>query len=159
MNVFQASDIVEIAIRIEENGADFYRYAVQIARDEQTKNLFSALAEDELGHEKVFRKIFATMDKSNPPETYDGEYAGYLHDYVDNKLIFTKQAIDQELAKIKDTNAALEFAIRRELDSITYYQEIKRFVDPAQHVTIDAVIAEERKHFVRLSETQRKLSA
>ena len=37
MSVFEASDIVEFAIRIEENGANFYRFAVQIAKDESTK--------------------------------------------------------------------------------------------------------------------------
>jgi rubrerythrin len=158
MNVFQASDIVEIAIRIEENGASFYRYAVQIAKDEEAKKLFEMLAADEVGHEKTFRKIFAAMEKSAPPESYDGEYGAYLHDYVDNKLIFTKEAIDKELAKIKDTNSALDFAIRRELDSITYYHEIKRFVGESQHEIIDGIIAEERRHFVKLTDIQRRLN-
>ena len=68
MSVFAASDIVEFAIRIEENGANFYRFAVQIAKDESTKNLFEQLADAEVHHKKTFEKIFAAMDKAAPPE-------------------------------------------------------------------------------------------
>jgi len=37
MQVFEASDIVEIAIRIEENGTNFYKFAEQIAKEEEAK--------------------------------------------------------------------------------------------------------------------------
>ena len=41
MKVFEASDIVEVAIRIEENGINFYRFAEQIAKQEEAKKLFA----------------------------------------------------------------------------------------------------------------------
>ena len=34
MQVFAASDIVEVAIRIEENGINFYKFAEQIAKEQ-----------------------------------------------------------------------------------------------------------------------------
>jgi rubrerythrin len=151
MSAFRGSDIVEIAVRIEENGEHFYRYAMQLAKDEDAKKIFSNLADAELQHQKTFSRIFAAMDKDNPPETYDGEYAAYLHDYVDNKIIFKKGMLETELAKVKDTLAAIDFAMQRELDSILYYHEIKRFVSANEHAVIDDVIEEERKHFKGLS--------
>ena len=45
MAFFDASDIVEAAVRIEENGANFYRYAVQLAAGEEVKTLFRMLAD------------------------------------------------------------------------------------------------------------------
>ena len=45
MQVFAASDIVEVAIIIEENGINFYKFAEQIARQEDAKKLFSQLAQ------------------------------------------------------------------------------------------------------------------
>ncbi len=151
MSAFRGSDIVEIAVRIEENGEHFYRYAMQLSKDEEAKKMFNNLAEAERQHQKTFSKIFAVMDKDTPPETYDGEYAAYLHDYVDNKIIFKKELMEGELAKIKDTLAAIDFAMQRELDSILYYHEIKRFVPAKEHAVIDDVIEEERKHFKGLS--------
>jgi rubrerythrin len=157
MSVFTASDIVEFAIRIEENGENFYRYAVQIARDEEAKKLFAQLAADEVKHRRGFEKIFAGMDKTAPPESYEGEFAAYLHQYVDNAVIFQKDKLDQELAKVKDTPAAFDFAIRRELDSMLYYHEIKRLVPVQQHALIEEIIAEERRHFARLTALKKQL--
>jgi rubrerythrin len=159
MQVFEASDIVEIAIRIEENGTNFYKYAEQIAKQEEAKKLFADLAEAEIAHKRIFEGIFAKMEKYSPPESYAGEYSSYLRDYVDSNIIFTREAMDKELSKVKDTLSALDFAIRRELDSILYYHEIKRFVPTAQHVAIDQIIDEERKHFSSLSEVKKRYSA
>ena len=48
MQVFEASDIVEVAIRIEENGVNFYKFAEQIAKQEEAKKLFAHLAQAEV---------------------------------------------------------------------------------------------------------------
>ena len=151
MSVFAASDIVEVAIRIEENGVNFYKFAEQIAKQEEAKKLFAGLAQAEIEHKKTFEKIFANMEKNNPPESYEGEFGAYLRSYVDNNLIFTKEIMDKQLAKVTDTNSALDFAIQRELDSILYYHEIKKLVPAAQHEAIEKIIEEERKHFLSLT--------
>jgi rubrerythrin len=156
MSVFAASDIVEVAIRIEENGINFYKFAEQIAKKEEEKKLFAQLAQAEVAHKKTFEKLFASMEKNNPPESYEGEFGAYLRSYVDNNLIFTKEIMDQQLAKIKDTSAALDFAIQRELDSILYYHEIKKLVPAAQHGTLEQIIEEERKHFLALTEMKKR---
>jgi len=158
MQVFQASDIVEIAVRIEENGVNFYRFAEQLARQEEAKNLFASLAAAEVAHKRMFEGIFAKMEKSTPPESFEGEYAAYLRAYVDNNIIFTKEVMDKELAQVKDTLAAFDFAIKRELDSILYYHEIKRLVPTAQHAAIEQIIEEERKHFSLLTDLKKRFS-
>ena len=158
MSVFAASDIVEVAIRIEENGVNFYKFAEQIAKQEEAKKLFAGLAQAEVAHKKTFEKLFAGMEKSNPPESYEGEFGAYLRSYVDNNLIFTKEIMDQQLAKVTDTVSALDFAIQRELDSILYYHEIKKLVPAAQYDAIDQIIAEERRHFSNLTDMKKRLS-
>jgi len=158
MGVFAASDIVEVAIRIEENGVNFYKFAEQIAKQQEAKELFAHLAQEEVKHKKIFEGIFAKMEKSNPSESYEGEYSAYLRSYVDNNIIFTKEAMDKELSKIADTIAAFDFAIRRELDSILYYHEIKKLVPTTQHGTIEQIIEEERKHFSILTEMKKRFT-
>ena len=158
MCVFTASDIMEVAIRIEENGVNFYKFAEQIAKQDDAKKLFAGLAQAEVAHKKTFEKLFAGMEKSNLPESYEGEFSAYIRSYVDNNLIFTKEIMDQQLAKVTDTKAALEFAIQRELDSILYYHEIKRLVPAAQHESIEKIIEEERKHFMNLTAMKKSLA-
>ena len=153
MNLFTASEIIEFAERIHENGANFYRYAVQIVKEEAAKELFAELAEEELKYEKALGKIFADIidDESIPAETYVGEHAQYLRNYIDNNIVFTQQAIQADLASVKDLSSAIEFAARRELNSISYYQNIKPFVPEAQHKAIDRLIASEKDHYVQLT--------
>jgi rubrerythrin len=55
------------------------------------------------------------------------------------------------LAAVKDACSAIDFAARRELDSISYYESIKRLVPKNQHKAIDYLIAEEMDHFVQLT--------
>ena len=159
MSVFTASDIVEVAIRIEENGINFYKFAEQIAKQEEAKNLFAHLAQAEVAHKKTFEGIFAKMEKYDPPEQYAGEYSAYLRSYVDNNLIFTKEIMDKQLANVKDTVAAFDFAMQRELDSILYYHEIKNLVPAAQHEAIEKIIEEERKHYAALCDMKKRYTA
>lgn len=154
---FEAGDIFEIAMRIEENGSNFYRFAVQIAANEEAKHLFERLAEEEDKHKEIFRTMLAGIERKQPQEGYPGEYGAYLRSYVDNSVIFTKDVMDRELAGIKDTLSAINFAIKRELDSMLYYHEIKNFVGKKHHEAIDGIIDEERRHFEVLSELKKNL--
>jgi len=157
MAVFDASDIVEVAVRIEENGANFYRYAVQLTAKEEVKTLFQLLAAKELKHHETFAKILAGMDRNAVPEGYDGEYAAYLHSYVDNRLVFTVETFAAELAKLLDEASALDFAIQRELDSIYYYREMRELLPADQRNTIEKIINEEKEHFMSLSKMKKRL--
>ena len=156
MAVFDAGDIVEVAIRIEENGANFYRYAVQLAGKEELKALFQRLADEEVKHRQIFAGMLAGIARNLPPEGYDGEYAAYLHDYVDNRLIFKAEAFAAELTKLRDEASALDFAIQRELDSIHYYREMRELLPAGQCEAIERIIAEEKEHFIRLSALRKR---
>lgn len=158
MQVFAASDIVQVAIRIEENGIIFYKFAEQLAKQEEAKKLFAFLADAEAGHKRTFEKFFAAVDKFTPAEQYAGEYSAYLRNYVDNNIIFTKEVMDKQLAGVKDTVAAFDFAMQRELDSILYYHEIKNLVPAAQHDAIEKIIEEERKHYALLCDMKKRFT-
>ncbi|HOE80176.1 MAG TPA: ferritin family protein [Smithellaceae bacterium] len=150
MQVFTANDIVEVAVRIEENGITFYNFAEQMAKTADVKKLFADLAAAEAAHKRIFEKLLSQIETFSPPERYVGEYAEYLRNYVDNNIIFTKEVMDKQLAAVTDTLGAIEFAMQRELDSILYYHEIKNLVPQAQHETIEKIIEEERKHYAML---------
>ena len=159
MAVFDAGDIVEVAVRIEENGANFYRYAVQLAQKEEVKTLFQRLAAEEVKHRQVFAGMLAGMARNLPPEGYDGEYASYLHDYVDNHLVFKAGAFAGELAKLRGEASALDFAIQRELDSIHYYREMRELLPAEECGAIERIITEEKEHFIRLSAMRKRIAS
>jgi rubrerythrin len=156
MKILDARDIMRFAVRIEEGGEALYRKAALAVKDKDVQNLFNFLADEEIQHKALFREMLSKMETLQPAETYDGEYAEYLSDYIDGKVIFTKEVEKELTPDGKDTLPVITFAMGREADSILYYHEAKRFIAEKYYDVIDKVIIEERKHFSKLSELRKK---
>ncbi|HAR95943.1 MAG TPA: hypothetical protein DCR97_08285 [Deltaproteobacteria bacterium] len=150
MRVFNGYDVLQFAIRVEENGEAFYRETASMMVDNDVRDLFTRLAGEEINHKKTFEGMLAQLRDYQPPETYDGEYLMYLKSYIDGKAIFKDHPKIPEMAKARDREGALDFAIQREADSILYYEEMKKFAGEKHASVIDRIIAEERNHFVTL---------
>jgi rubrerythrin len=150
MSVFEPSEVFQFAIRIEEGGEKFYRTMAEKLQDAEVKSLFSALADEEVKHKKIYEGMVSKIEEYEPIESYPGEYFSYLRAYADN-IIFTPKKMQEEMNRIKDASSALKFAIDRELDSILYYQEVKNLVPKNQRDLIDKIIEEERRHFMKLT--------
>ncbi|MBN1828664.1 MAG: ferritin family protein [Deltaproteobacteria bacterium] len=151
MGAFDVDDIVNIAVRIEENGGAFYRFAAQMVSDKKAKDLFSHLAVEEDKHKNTFETLRTRLKTYPAPETYPGEYGAYLQDYVDGSIVFSKAKMKESLSRIATAAEALAFAIESELDSMLYYHEMKALLPHRERTILDEIIAEERKHFEQLS--------
>ena len=151
MKIFESQDILLFAKRIEENGERFYQQSADRLQDPKAKELFRYLAEEERVHRNVFEGMLSTMERSDVRETYEGEYLSYLQNYLDRKVIFDSKAAERELAGVQDPVSAIDFAIRREMDAILYFTEVKHFVTEGQQGPIDRILEEERGHFSQLS--------
>jgi len=151
MKIFESQDILLFAKRIEENGERFYQQSADRLQDPKAKELFRYLAEEERVHRNVFEGMLSTMERFNVRETYEGEYLSYLQDYLDRKVIFDSTTAQGELADVQDPVSAVDFAIRREMDAILYFTEVKHFVSEGQQGPIDRILEEERGHFSKLS--------
>lgn len=158
MYSFNAHDVLQFAIRIEENGEAFYREAAKTVLDQAVTGLFARLADEEVNHRKTFEGLLSALGDYRPPETYEGEYLVYLKDFIDGRAIFKDHPKITELAKMRDAASALDFAIQRELDSILYYEEMRRYVGPQSAGVIDRIVDEERKHFAMLSQIRKNYS-
>jgi rubrerythrin len=157
MPALDASEIYKFAIKIEENGEKFYRHAAEACgTDEETRKIFAHLAEEEVDHKKVFEDMLKRVPKADQREKFPGEYGEYLSAYTDN-LIFAKETGDDPWCTVVDTESALDFGIRRELDSILYYQEAKEMVGEDEKPFVEKIVEEERKHFMRLTALKKKI--
>ena len=154
MALFEPSEVFQFAIRIEENGENFYRQMAQKFEDEKVKELFSFLADEETKHKKIYAGMVSKMEKYEPFESYANEYFAYLRAYADN-IIFTEEKLKEKMSEIEDVNSAIDFAMGTELDSILYYQEVKNLVPENQRNVIDKIIEEERRHYVKLSDIKK----
>ena len=155
MKIFESQDILLFAKRIEENGERFYQQSADWLQDTKAKELFRYLAEEERVHRNVFEGMLSTMQKFDVRESYEGEYLSYLQDYLDRKVIFDSKTAQGELADVQDPVSAIDFAIRREMDAILYFTEVKHFVSEGQQGPIDRILIEERGHFSKLNDLKK----
>jgi rubrerythrin len=155
-DLFDASEILKAAIRIEENGEVFYRKMADKLESQQIKDTFIYLADEDGKHKKIFEDMLSKeADNYEPFESYTGEYMAYLRAYADDH-IFSKDKTGQIMAKkIKTAMEAVKFAIEIELDSIHYYSEVKNFVPEHQIKTIEKIIEEERSHYLKLLDVRK----
>jgi len=156
MSIFTASDVLQFAVRMEENGGLFYLEAANRSEQGETKKLFNFLASEEAEHKKTFEGYLSQVTLFEPPEGYPGEYLAHLHNYIDGKIFFSPEN-KSALSESSDVAKALDFAIQREMDAILYYQELKAFVPVDAYPILDKIIDEERKHFAQLSEAKKNL--
>jgi len=154
--LFEAREIVGLAIKIEENGEEFYTRLASGMKNLQIKETFEFLAGEERKHRSSFREIQQRLGEFKPIyESYPGEYLNYVEALAEEN-IFTKERAGQLLAKkFKTPTTALDTAIGLEKDSILFYNEMKNFVAEPEHKPINEIISQEKEHLRKLSKIKR----
>jgi len=140
-----AIEVFEVARQIERDGASFYRRAAERFRDSQIADLLDQLAAWELEHERIFSDMKRAAEQGGLAVT-PAESAEY-------KAIAALNVFNRELGPAQslaaDVQAAdvLNLALKKERDSIHYYQALTRFVvDGRAREQISRIIAEEQRH-------------
>ena len=146
--MYAASELLAIAMRIEENGEEFYRRAGEKTSDQEAQLLLFFLADQEEVHRQIFAGLLAEAETLIVHEEYDGEHQAYIHACAD-KLVFD---LDRAEPAELDGESTIRFAIQRESDSILYYTELKKILPAKHHGLLEQIIDEEKSHFARLYE-------
>ena len=149
-NVFGISEIVGMGIQIEKNGKDFYEALLARSKDNRAKEIFKFLAGEEEKHIAAFQKMLDSVHRYEPPESYPGEYFAYMHALA-SEYVFTREGMGKETAKnIKGDQEGIELGIKAEKDSIIFYEGMKEMVPEQQTKVINALIAQEKDHLLKL---------
>jgi len=148
--VFAARELIEIAMRIEENGENFYRMAAEKIEDQTARLLFYHLSDEEARHRQIFAGFLDEVESYEPPENYPGEHRAYIEAYADH-LIFSTEIVKNGPWNFTDAKSVIRFAIQKETESILFYREIKGYFPQARQSLLASIIDEERKHFTELS--------
>jgi len=158
--IFNAEEILEFALQIEKNGAQFYRQAAEYITDTKARNLLNTLAEVEHKHELIFSSMKLRYESQKQLEVYDpeGERELYLHAMA-NGYIFDKSKNAADLINPESSvKEILLFALGREKDSIIFYLGMKEFVkDTDDKETLNKIIAEEMSHVSFISRELKRL--
>lgn len=149
-NEFNANDIFEIAIKIEQNGAIFYRDASAQVEKEEHRQFLLELAKMEIKHEATFASMQKELkDEESFSTTFDpdNENALYLKALADARVFSKKEKPGNSF------NDILSAAIQAEKDSIAFYLGMKELVPMKLGKSkITDIIKEEMSHIRILAE-------
>ncbi len=121
---FNAKEVFQMAIEIEENGRLFYQKARDVVEDPEVKGLFSDLEQREVEHREKFKALRAELPESAQESTLwdpQGEIDQYLKMTADMHVFKAASPVEEQLEAVKNAADALRLAIQFEKDSILFF--------------------------------------
>jgi len=154
--LFDETEILKIAERIERNGCEFYREVMEMEMGPELKKVIVRLSNMEEGHKMVFasmRKRLSDPKIENVIFDPYGESADYLQAVADGH-VFNSNNEDCLNAKEKfsTVDSALVAALSLEKDSIAFYLGmIEALHGKNDREIVNNIIKEEMSHVAILS--------
>jgi rubrerythrin len=145
-----AYEVLEMAQRIERNGASFYRKAAEQTASQDLRQILLKLAADEVEHEKVFAEMAEQLAYEERKVTLFepvAEIAEHLATLADSKVFNLSGDFSSQLTGKETPADVLKIALDKEKDSIVFYLGLKDYVPiKAGRDTVDAVLRHELGH-------------
>jgi len=151
-SIINVSEIVEFAVRIEQNGFKFYIESIKKLSDDRLVKLFQFLADEEFKHEETFKHLLTKVGTYIPHETYPGEYEAYMLDFLKTHALANEAALKERLNSIKTVADAVEVALSFEKDSIILFTMLKKYVDDKNKPLVESIIQEEVAHIFKITQ-------
>ncbi len=156
MSVFKkVEDIVEVAVRLERKGTDFYNQLHDKVESPALKDVFSFLAAEEEKHAGTFRTILDRIADYQPRYKYPGEYELFLSGIASS--ILEKAGKAARALSSGKADLALDAGIELEKESILFYSELLKEFKAKDQKIIQRIINEERLHWKKLSSLKKKV--
>lgn len=148
--VFNADEIFEMALKIEQNGEKFYRDSAAKIADPDSVRLLLKLADMEVEHQSTFKGMQSALSAADKKAmTFDPNHeAGlYLASLANTKVFFEKDIDTPALEGI------FKAALAAEKDSIAFYLGMKDLVPAGSgREKVEEIIREEMRHIRILGE-------
>ncbi len=155
--LFSGNEIVDIAIKIEENGQAFYLAAAERAEDENLATALRKLAEDEVEHKATFEALYKSDEDYSLDAGYNEEVDAYIKAMAAAQVFAPGKSVAELARSAKDIFEVLVLAMGAEKDSILYYSEMKEWVQPKDRDVINKIISEEKRHLKELTDLYDRL--
>lgn len=155
--LFKANEIMAAAVEIETRGEVFYRKMVERAESDETRKLFTYLAEEETKHRDLFAKLGERLGNVElHATTDDDEYGMYLNDLINSHILFDGGLGETLMDRLKTEQEGIRMAMGFEKDTILFFMEMRELVPAAEKDFVQQCVDEEKDHLRKLSEMLKK---
>lgn len=152
---FNAAEVFDIAIKIEENGKRFYDRSREIIKDPEVQKLFAELGQEEVKHKEKFTTLKSQLPKRTGAGAVfdpDNELDMYLKMMADQHVFVSSEGVEAQLGKIQSATDALKMAVEFEKDSVIFFLTMQDATEEAQGKEfIGVLVKEEQEHLRRLA--------
>ena len=123
MSFYEKNDIVEMAVRMEQNGYAFYNKALQRSDlDDKTRSILTRLRNDEKEHEKTFQALRDRIDLIDSEQNSNWEEAQfYMESIVKTHVFHEPDKAIQMAQKAENAVDLIRYAIQFEKDTILFF--------------------------------------
>ena len=155
--MFTLGEIIDLAIRIENNGENAYRKAHEEVSNPSLASMLNWLAEEEVEHEKWFAQLKEEVDKTMEDPKLEEMGKAILQGVLGDQAFSIK---DADFSKIEDINSLLELSVEFEKDTIIFYEMLSAFIDDEETLRqLEKIIEEENRHVQVLEDFLEKREA
>jgi len=142
--MFSAREIIDIALKIEQNGEAVYRQAVKNLDSPELSERLLWMADEEARHMDWFKKFQAELRDDGNRLAVDEMSSSALGDILGDQS-FTLQDID--FSQVTHISNLIDIFIEFERDGILFYELLRTFIkDPGSLDPLDQIIQEEYQH-------------
>jgi len=148
--MFTAGEILDIALKIEQNGEAVYRQAIQDLVNPDIAKRLTWMADEEARHAEWFMKLQSELRTHKNHIAVNEMNSNVLQNII-GKQSFTLQDID--FPGVDDMRNLINIFIEFEKDGILFYEMLRTFIkDPDVLESLNQIIAEEYQHIETLQE-------
>jgi len=152
-NMFTLDEVLDLAVKIEQNGEKVYREAAEKIDPGPIRDLLIKLAEDEVRHVRWFAELREEVDeKIDNPDLYD--MGRKILNSILGEQCFSLKDVD--FTKMKSIKDVLMAAVEFEQDTMLFYNMLSTAVNEDVLPFMRRIIEEEESH---VRELENALSA
>ncbi|PLX89374.1 MAG: hypothetical protein C0618_01360 [Desulfuromonas sp.] len=155
---FSGFEVIRAAMEVEKNGHRFYSSMVEKAHSDLARELFSMLAQDEVGHLKTLERMIPLYQEGEFWDNED-EFLPYLSRFSDREVFPSAEQVEAALVSHEGDLKALDLAIEAEEKFAAYFHKA------ADHARTDEgkkafswLAAEEDRHAEVLKDRRRQIA-
>ncbi|MCG6537308.1 MAG: ferritin family protein [Syntrophales bacterium LBB04] len=152
--MFTLTEIIDLAIRIEQNGAMAYKKARVAVSNPSLISLLHRLTEEEMEHEKWFTSLREEAGKSEGGPKLDEMSKAILQGVLGDRAFSMEET---DFSKIEDVKSLLKLSVEFEKDTILFYQLLSAFIEEEKTLArLNQIVEEENRHVQVLEEFLQK---
>ena len=142
--MFSAYEIFDIAVKLEKNGENVYRYAQSRIANIALRELLAFMAEEEQKHAELFSRLQSEIQHGKDHHIIKEMSESLVEKFVGDQSFSLK---DVDFTQVETIRNMIDVFIDFEKNTILFYEILYPFItDEHTLTTLNQIIGEEKNH-------------